>query len=180
VTSTDNTADVSPGDSSGDTPARNAVRRSPLRAFVRWTVITVASLVAIFVLVITAVETVQAYAVRFGAGQAGSFSSTSQTCDYRGNCIWTGTFTGANGTTQNGVTFEDGGHQGTASAVDVPATYLWGSAYPADGGGDWFAYTIFVFLELVAVYFGIHFWRRARRRRRAARQPETAAAVGRP
>jgi hypothetical protein len=161
-------AERSPEEAGGNPAAINAVRRSPLRTFVRRIVITVVSVVVVFVLAVTALETVQAYAVRFRAGQAGSFTSTSRTCDYRGNCMWTGTFTGAKDGSQYGVTFEDGGHQGTASAVDVPATYLWGSAYPADGGGDWVAYTIFDFLEIVAVYFGVHFWRRARQRRRAA------------
>jgi hypothetical protein len=150
----------------GGVPRAAAHPRTPGRRLLRGILVTVASAAAILVLAGTTFETVQAYAIRFGLGESGSFSSASQDCSHTGNCMWTGTFTGANGGKQYGVTFADGGHQGTASAVDVPATYLWGSAYPVGGGGDWVTYSVFEFLELVALYFGVHFWRRRRGQRR--------------
>jgi len=87
--------------------------------------------------------------------------------------MWTGTFTGDNGTVNYGVTFQDGGHFGTAGAVAIPATYLWGSAYPQ--GGGWLAYTIFDFVEILAVIGALRFWHRRRARRRPA---DLAAATG--
>jgi hypothetical protein len=143
-------------------------KRSPGLRVLRAALILFVSVNAILVFAGTTFETVQAYAVHFDLGESGSFSSVSEDCSHTGTCMWTGTFTGANGGTQYGVTFEDGGHQGTAGAVDVPAAYLWGSAYPAGGGSDWVAYSLFELLELVALYFCVRFWRRRRGRRRTA------------
>jgi hypothetical protein len=150
-------------------------RRSPARRLLTRAAITAAVVVAAGILAITLFEGVQAWAVHFGLGQHGSFTPVSQTCSYRGVCVWTGTFTGDNGSVNDGVTFEDGGHPGTAGAVAIPATYLWGSAYPRGGGSDWLAYAIVDVLEIFAVIGGVRFWLRRRARRRAA---DLAAATG--
>jgi hypothetical protein len=150
-------------------------RRSPARRLLTGAAITVAVVFAAGVLAITLFEGVQAWAVHFGLGQRGSFTSVSQTCSYRGTCMWTGTFTGGNGSIYYGVTFADGGHPATAGAVEIPATYLWGSAYPLGGGSDWATYAIVDFLEILAVIGGFRFWLRRRTQRRAA---DTAADTG--
>jgi len=143
-------------------------RRSLARRLLTGAVITVAVVFAAGVLAITLFEGIQAWAVHFGLGQRGSFTSVSQTCSHTGTCMWTGTFTGGNGSVNYGVTFQDGGHSGTAGAVEIPATYLWGSAYPQGGGGDWAAYAIVDFLEILALIGAFRFWLRRRRQRRAA------------
>jgi hypothetical protein len=150
-------------------------QRSPARRLLTRAVITAAVVVGAGVLAITVLEGVQAWAVHFGLGQHGSFTSVSQDCSPKGVCMWTGTFTGDNGSVNDGVTFQDGGHFGTAGAVAIPATYLWGSAYPQGGGSDWLAYTIVDVLEILAVIGGVRFLLRRRRQRRAA---GLAAATG--
>jgi len=150
-------------------------RRSLVRRLLTGAVITVAVVFAAGVLAITLFEGIQAWAVHFGLGQRGSFTSVSQTCSHTGTCMWTGTFTGGNGSVNYGVTFQDGGHPGTAGAVEIPATYLWGSAYPQGGGSDWAAYAIVDFLEILAVIGALRFWLRRRTQRRAA---DVAYAIG--
>jgi hypothetical protein len=150
-------------------------RRSPARMLLTGAVITVAVVFAAGVLAITLFEGVQAWAVHFGLGQRGSFTSVSQDCSHTGTCMWTGTFTGVNGSVDYGVTFQDGGHPGTAGAVEIPATYLWGSAYPLGAAGDWAAYAIVDFLEILAVIGVLRFWLRRRMQRRAA---DVASAIG--
>ena len=150
-------------------------RRSPARRLLARAAIAAAAVVAAVVLAITLFEGVQAWAVHFGLGQRGSFTSVSQDCSYRGVCMWTGTFSSDNGSAIYGVTFEDGGHPGTAGAAGIPATYLWGSAYPQGGGSNWAAYAIVDVLEILAVIGGVRFWLRRRARRRAA---DPAAGTG--
>jgi len=151
------------------------VRRSLARRLLTRGAITAAVVVAAGVLAITLFEGVQAWAVHFGLGQHGSFTSVSQDCSPRGTCVWTGTFTGDNGSVNDGVTFEDGGHPGTSGAVAIPATYLWGSAYPRGGGNNWAAYAIVDVFEILAVIGGVRFWHRRRTQRRAA---DLTAATG--
>jgi hypothetical protein len=136
--------------------------------------IAAAVAVAAGVLAITLFEGVQAWAVHFGLGQRGSFTSVSQDCSHTGTCMWTGTFTGDNGSVNYGVTFEDGGHPGPAGAIDIPATYLWGAAYPQGGGNNWATYAIVDVLQIFAVIGGVRFWLR----RRAQRRADLAAATG--
>jgi hypothetical protein len=150
-------------------------RRSPARRLLARAVIMVVVVFAAGVLVSTLFEGVQAWAVHFGLGQRGTFTSVSQDCSPRGICMWTGAFTGDNGSASYGVTFEDGGHPGTAGAVNIPATYLWGSAYPQGGGSDWVTYAIFDVIEILAVIGGLRFWLRRRTQRRAA---DLASATG--
>lgn len=143
-------------------------RRSLSRRLLTGAITMVAIVFVAGFLAITFFEGIQAWAVHFGWGQHGSFASVSQDCSPRGVCMWTGTFTGDNGAANYGVTFQDGGHLGTASAVKIPATYLWGSAYPVGGGTDWAAYAFVDFLEILAVIALCRFWFRRRKRRRAA------------
>jgi hypothetical protein len=80
-------------------------RRSLARRLLTRAGVTAAAVVAAGVLAITLLEGVRAWAVHFGLGQRGSFTSFPLDCSSRGVCVWTGTFTGDNGSVPLGPLF---------------------------------------------------------------------------